>query len=77
MAFILKSERTLDVYTREPTECFEFKEEDLINCIGNDYRDIILFSIFKESLNNNPFFFEMINDDNIEKLYKIFKLITY
>ena len=77
VAFILKSERTLDVYTREPTECFEFKEEDLINCIGNDYRDIILFSIFKESLNNNPFFFEMINDDNIEKLYKIFKLITY
>ena len=77
VAFLLKSERTLDVYTREPTEVFEFKEEDLIDCIGNDYKDIILFSIFKESLNNNPFFFEMINEDNIEKLYKIFKLITY
>ena len=77
VSILLKCERTLDVFAKENCQCFEIKESDLIKIIGNDFREIILFSIFEKSLLNNNYFYEIVNENNLQILFKKFRLFSY
>ena len=77
IALILHTERTLDVIAGENCQCFELTENDLIDCIGENYTEIILFSIFRNVVTNNHCLYDFINDDNLQELFHKFKLNQY
>ena len=77
VSILLKCERTLDVFAKENCQCFEIKESDLINIIGNDFTEIILYSIFEDILLNNNYFYEIVNENNLQILFKKFHLFFY
>ena len=72
-----KSKRTLDVVTKERTVVYEINSEDLYEIIGENYLEILLFSIFKEYVNMNTVLNELINETNINNVFKQFKLKSY
>ena len=54
LALILEQERTLDVLIGEDdTLLFEITREDIIDSIGENYVDIMLFSIYKNVVDQN------------------------
>ena len=77
IALLLQNERTLDVISGENCSCFELKEEDLLVCIGENYCEIILFSIFKFIVTNNHCLYDFINEDNLQQLFQKFSLNQY
>ena len=77
IALVLHTERTLDVIAQDKCQCFELKEKDLIVCIGENYTEVMLFSIFHQIITNNAIFFDFINEDNIQQLFQKFKLVQY
>ena len=77
IALLLHKKRTLDVYANEFIECFELSENNLIECIGNNYIDRILFSIFQTLIINNQYLNDLINEEKLESCFKIFKLVYY
>ena len=72
-----KSKRTLDVVTKERTVVFELSSEDLHETIGENYLEILLFSIFKEYVNMNTTLNELIKETNVNNVFKQFKLKSY
>ena len=77
IALLLHINRTLDVYSNEYSECFELTQENLIDCIGDNYLELILLSIFQTIITNNQYLNDLIPEDKIESFFKIFKLIYY
>ena len=74
---LLFKNRTLDVYSNEFTECFELTKEDLMECIGENYLELILLSIFQTIITNNQYLNDLIPEDKIESFFKLFKLFYY
>ena len=78
LALILEQERTLDVIIGEDdTLIFEITREDIIDSIGENYVDIILFSIYKSVVEHNLHLHDIINEENINDLYDFFKIVRY
>ena len=73
IALLLHTNRTLDVFSNEYTECFELTKDDLIDCIGDNYLELILLSIFQTIITNNQYLNDLIPEDKIESFFKIFK----
>ena len=78
LALILEQERTLDVIIGEDdTALFEITRENIIDCIGENYVDIILFSIYKSVVEHNLLLHDIIHEENINELYDFFKIVRY
>ena len=78
LALILDQERTLDVIIGEDdTLLFEITRENIIDCIGENYIDIILFSIYKSVVEHNLHLHDIIHEENINELYDFFKIVRY
>ena len=77
IALILNTERTLDVIAGDNCQCFELKEKNLIDLLGDNYIENILFLIFKDIITNNNYLYDIINEDNINLLFKKFSLNQY
>ena len=78
LALILEQERTLDVVVgQDDTLLFEITRDIIVDCIGENYVDIILFSIYKYVVDHNLHLHDIINDENINDLYDYFKIVQY
>ena len=77
IALLLHINRTLDVYANEFTECFELSKENLMECIGDNYLELILLSIFQTIITNNQYLNDLVPEDNIESFFKLFRLFYY
>jgi cGMP-dependent protein kinase len=78
LALILDQERTLDVIIGEDdTLLFEITRENIVDCIGDNYVDIILFSIYKSVVEHNLHLHDIIHEENINELYDFFKIVRY
>ena len=78
LALILDQERTLDVIIGEDdTLLFEITRENIIDCIGENYIDIILFSIYKSVVEHNLNLHDIIHEETINELYDYFKIVRY
>ena len=78
LALILEQERTLDVIIGEDdTLLFEITRENIVDCIGDNYVDIILFSIYKSVVEHNLHLHDIIHEENINELYDFFKIVRY
>lgn len=59
------------------TICYQISKKDLIEAFGIEYRDIILFSIFKCFILNHTFFKDIFSEKHIESIFHSFHLFFY
>ena len=48
-----------------------------MECIGENYLELILLSIFQTIITNNQYLNDLIPEDKIESFFKLFKLFYY
>jgi len=60
-SILIECRRSLDVIAVGKVFCYEFSKRALKEALGESYKEIILFSIFKECLLTNQFFSEIFN----------------
>jgi cGMP-dependent protein kinase len=76
-AIFTEGKRTLDVISFGRSVCYEFTRKAFIDSLGENYREIILNSIFLNIMTNNSFFSEMFIESQLINLYKSFVLKSY
>lgn len=54
--------------------CFEVTISSLKQCFGDDYKNLLLFSIFRNSIQSNYFLNELFQEGQMYKLFHLFKL---
>jgi signal-transduction protein with cAMP-binding, CBS, and nucleotidyltransferase domain len=74
---LLDNKRTMDVVSKGRTICYEISLKVLEECLGKNYKDVILFSIFKEMMSKNKFFKGLFIDSQLPGLFNIFEMKYY
>jgi len=76
-SIIIECKRSLDVIALDNVVCYEFSLNTLREALGVNYKDVILFAIFKEAIINNSFFSEIFNENIFEKMFEFFEIKIY
>lgn len=76
-SILIECKRSLDVISIGKVSCYEFSKATLKEALGDSYKDIILFSIFRECVLANKFFSEIFNESHFEKMFELFELKVY
>ncbi len=76
-AILFNTNRTLSVLVVENTVCYQISESTLIECIGNDYKQIILSSITKDAFYNSKYMKILINPTFFNKIFECCKMHLY
>lgn len=76
-SILIDCKRSLDVISVGKTACYEFSRNTLKETLGENYKDVILFSIFKEAVQRNKFFSEIFSESQFEKMFELFQLKIY
>lgn len=63
--------------TNTKVKVYEISKENLLTSIGDKYVYYILFSIYKNSIQNNSFFMSLLIESDIESIYHLFKVVKY
>ena len=74
---ILFNTNTIDVFTREKSTFFKLKHKDLKDILGENYIHDMLFTLFKEYIQSNSKFVDLINESNNITIFSKFKLKIY
>jgi hypothetical protein len=61
---ILCNMNTMDVFTKEKSTFYKLKEKDLRDILGDNYINDMLFALFKEYIQSNRQFVDLINESN-------------
>ena len=77
-AILFNMNRSLTVHVEEDTECYQISESFIIETLGNDYKQEIVYSISKNAFNKsqimkcftNPVYFQKIIENCSIKSYK-------
>jgi CRP-like cAMP-binding protein len=69
--------RTLDVISVGRTICYEFTKQAFVNSLGENYKEIILFSIYSNHMSQCKFITELFTEQQISDIFKLFKLKIY
>jgi len=76
-SILIECRRSLDVIAVGKVRCYEFSKATLKEALGESYKEIILFSIFKERVLSNKFFSEIFNETQVEKIFDMFEMKIY
>jgi cGMP-dependent protein kinase len=76
-SIIVQCKRSLDVIAINNVICYEFSLNTLKIALGINFKDVILFAIFREAIINNSFFSEIFNENIFEKMFEIFEMKIY
>lgn len=76
-SIIIECKRSLDVIAHNNVICYEFSLSTLVEALGNNYKEVILFAIFREAVINNSFFSEIFNESLLEKMVELFEMKVY
>jgi len=76
-SILIECKRSLDVIAVGKVVCYEFSKNVLKEALGESYKEIILFSIFKDCIKTNNFFSEIFNEGQLEKMFDLFELKVY
>ena len=69
-AVLFNTNRSLSVLVVEKTICFQVSESFLIDCLGNDYKNVIISSITKEALKNSKYMKIFTNQIYFTKIFE-------
>jgi cGMP-dependent protein kinase len=69
--------RTLDVISMGKTVCYEFTKQAFTNALGDNYKEIILYSLYYNNMSSSKFIADLFTETQLTDLFKIFKLKIY
>jgi signal-transduction protein with cAMP-binding, CBS, and nucleotidyltransferase domain len=67
----------LSVIANDHVTLYEISKAGLIEALGFNYKETLLFSLFKTIIQNNKYFNLIFNEKSLLKIFKTFKLIRY
>jgi hypothetical protein len=67
----------ISIIAIEPVVCYEISKGGLIEALGFNYKEIILFSIFKHIIQNNKYFNLIFGEKQLSSIFKVFRLMRY
>jgi cGMP-dependent protein kinase len=76
-SIIIECKRSLDVIALSNVICYEFSLNTLRKALGVNYKDVILYAIFREAIINNSFFSEIFSESIFEKMFEFFEMKIY
>jgi len=76
-SILIECKRSLDVIAYSDVVCYAFSKKNLNEALGENYKDIILFSIFRAAIISSKFFSELFNENIFEKMYELFEIKIY
>lgn len=76
-SIIIECKRSLDVIAVGNVICYEISLDTLKEALGTNYKDVILFSIFRQAIINNSFFSQIFSENIFEKMYELFEMKLY
>ena len=74
---LLNNKRALDIYALKHTTCYQISNDILIEVLGSNFINVILFSIFTVQIKQNPFFKDILIDSLMMKLFNCFNVKYY
>ena len=76
-SILFNTNRSLSVLVVENIICYQISENFLIECIGNDYKQVIISSITKEAFRNSKFMKIFNNSIYFNKIFECGKMTFY
>ena len=67
----------LSIIANDHVTLYEISKAGLIEALGFNYKETLLFSLFKTIIQNNKYFNLIFNEKSLLKIFKTFKLIRY
>ena len=67
----------LSAIANDHVTLYEISKAGLIEALGFNYKETLLFSLFKTIIQNNKYFNLIFNEKSLLKIFKTFKLIRY
>ena len=77
ISIILKSKRYLSVVTDKKCILYEISVKEFIEALGENFKEIILYSIFKSLLLQNKYLSGIFVESKLLNIYKCFKIVKY
>ena len=74
---LFNTHRSLSVLVAEKTICYQVSESFLIECLGKDFKKVILSSITKEALKNSKYMKVFANANYFNKIFEFCELNCY
>lgn len=71
------NKRTMDVVSVGTTVCYEISLKMLEECLGKNYKEVILFSLFSDIISKNTFFNSLLINSQILGLFRCFEMRNY
>ncbi len=69
--------RTLDVVSIGKTTCYEITKQAFTNALGDNYKEIILYSLYLNNMSTSKFITDLFTETQINDIFKVFKLKIY
>ena len=76
-AILVNTKRMMDIVAIEKTICYEISKEQLIEALGENYIDVILFCFFKDCIEKSKSLKDIFSDSLLYELYKNFHIVKY
>ena len=76
-AVLFNINRSLSVLVVENTICYQVSETLLIECLGNDFKQVIISSITKEAFRNSKYMKMLTNPNYFNKIFECCKFNLY
>ena len=76
-AILINTKRMMDVIAIEKTICYELSKENLIEALGDNYIDVILFCFFKDCIEKSKTLKIIFPESILQELYKEFHIKIY
>lgn len=73
----LGNKNPFELKSMENSSCYAITKKMLEDIVGTNFKDVILYSIFKNSMMSNNFFKNIFLETQLEFLYKAFTLRVY
>ena len=76
-AVLINTKRLMDIVALEKTVCYELSKDKLIEALGNNYIDVILFCFFKDCIQKSKNLKIIFGDSTLYELFKNFYICKY
>ena len=76
-AILINTKRMMDVIAIEKTICYELTKDNLIEALGNNYVDVILYCFFKDCIEKSKNLKIIFTESILYDLFKHFHIIKY
>ena len=76
-AILINTKRMMDIIAITKTTCYEISKEQLIEALGENYIDVILFCFFRDCIEKSKTLKDIFSDSLLYELYKNFHIVKY